>query len=63
VKKISFKLYDKFIIGLLFFAFCLASCEEPDIPLPAYGIVPMYGVPASTFIGNQPSTMDNFIAK
>jgi hypothetical protein len=63
VKKIAFKLYDKLIIGLLFFVLCLASCEEPDIPTPDYGVVPMYGVPVSTYVSDKPSSIDNFTAK
>jgi len=47
MKKLTLKLYDKLIVAILFSAFLLASCK-PDEPVPAYGIVPMYGAPASS---------------
>ena len=47
MKKHTLKLYDKLLVAILFYIFILASCK-PDEPVPAYGIVPMYGVPAST---------------
>ena len=43
MKKITLKLYDKLIVGVLFSFFLLASCK-PDEPVPAYGVMPMYGV-------------------
>ena len=47
MKKITLIIYDRLIIGLLFTVFFLVSCE-PDEPIPAYGIVPMYGVVQTT---------------
>jgi len=47
MKKLILKLYDKLIVAILFSTFLLASCK-PDEPVPAYGIVPMYGAPSST---------------
>ena len=47
MKKRTLKLYDKLLVAILFYIFILASCK-PDEPVPAYGIVPMYGTPAST---------------
>ena len=48
MKKITLKLYDKLIVGILFSFFLLASCK-PDEPVPAYGVKPLYGVlPAKT---------------
>jgi len=54
MKKFIIRLYDKLIIGILFSAFFMASCEEPNPPQPEYGvIVPMYGVPATTIVSDQ----------
>lgn len=47
MKKLILKFYDRIILGILFSAFFLVSCN-PDEPVPAYGIVPMYGVPATS---------------
>jgi len=47
MKKCTLKLYDKLLVTILFYIFILASCK-PDESVPAYGIVPMYGAPAST---------------
>jgi len=47
MKKLTLKLYDKWIVAILFSVFLLSSCK-PDEPVPAYGIVPMYGAPAGT---------------
>ena len=47
MEKFTLKLYDKLLIAILFSAFILASCIT-DEPIPAYGIVPMYGAPAGT---------------
>ncbi len=52
MKKITLKLYDKLIIGILFSVFFLVSCE-PDEPIPAYGIVPMYGAVQTTQVTHQ----------
>ena len=52
MKNFALKLYDKLIIGLLFSAFFMVSCE-PDEPIPAYGIVPMYGAVQTTQITHQ----------
>jgi len=49
MKKLTLKLYDKLIVGILFSALFAASCK-PDEPVPAYGIVPMYGVPVASSI-------------
>lgn len=63
MKKLSIKLYDKFIIGLLFSAFFMTSCEEPE-PVPMYGAVPMYGVvPTSTVVVEQAPQPDNTLEK
>jgi hypothetical protein len=43
MKKCTLKLYDKIITALLFSVFLLTSCK-PDEPVPAYGVMPMYGV-------------------
>jgi len=47
MKKLTLKLYDKWIVTILFSVFLLSSCK-PEEPVPAYGIVPMYGAPVST---------------
>jgi hypothetical protein len=48
MKKITLKLYDKLIVGILFSFFLLASCK-PDEPVPAYGVTTLNGVlPAKT---------------
>jgi len=51
MKRQALKAYDKFIMVFLTLLMLLvAGCEEPepDRPMPEYGAVPMYGVPAST---------------
>lgn len=63
MKKIALKLYDKLIIGLLFSSIFMASCKDPNPPVPAYGIIPMYGVPASSVVNNQTSHQVNTIKK
>lgn len=62
MKKLSIKLYDKLIIGLLFSAFFMTNCEEPE-PVPMYGAVPMYGVPTSTVVAEQAAQPDNTLEK
>ncbi|HEY5592329.1 MAG TPA: hypothetical protein VIK55_15105 [Paludibacter sp.] len=64
MRKFIIKLYDKLIIGILFSAFFMASCEEPNPPQPEYGvIVPMYGVPATTVVSDQMPSSNNTLAK
>ena len=63
MKKLILKLYDKLIICLLFSTFFMASCKDPNPPVPAYGIVPMYGVPASSVVSNQTPHHVNTIKK
>ena len=47
------KLYDKLILSILFSAFFMASCDEPDIqPQPEYGVKPMYGPVSTTITDN-----------
>ena len=61
MKNIILKLYDKLIVAILFSAFLIASCK-PDEPVPAYGIVPMYGAPASSIsIHKVPQTNPNLL--
>lgn len=49
MKKLSIRLFDKLIAGILFSSFFLISCEPDEpTPTPAYGVVPMYGVPTAT---------------
>jgi hypothetical protein len=43
MKKCTLKFYDKIITAILFSAVILLSCK-PDEPIPAYGVMPMYGV-------------------
>ena len=49
MKKCTLKLYDKIITAILFSTLILLSCK-PDEPVPAYGVVPMYGVVQSKTI-------------
>jgi PBP1b-binding outer membrane lipoprotein LpoB len=59
MEKLTLKIYDKLIVGILFSAFFLTSCE-PDEPTPAYGIVPMYGAPTTTVsVDKVPDTNTN----
>jgi len=51
MKKGLLRLYDKMIVGLLFSFFLVSSCKPDEpVPIPAYGVVPMYGVVATTTI-------------
>ncbi len=63
MKKLILKFYDKLIIGLLFSSFFLASCKDPNPPVPEYGIIPMYGVPATSVVNNQTPQHVNTIKK
>jgi len=47
MKKKLIKIFDKLIVTILFSAFFIASCDNPE-PQPEYGVVPMYGVPSQT---------------
>ena len=60
MKKLTLKLFDKLIVGILFSALLAASCK-PDEPVPAYGIVPMYGVVPATAITIQNVPQTNHI--
>lgn len=48
-KRIVLKRYDR-LIKLLFallIGLSVTACDEPEDPMPEYGVIPMYGVPAS----------------
>lgn len=51
IKRFLISLYDKLIVAVLFSAFFIASCDEPDVQ-PEYGVVPMYGPVSTAMIEN-----------
>ena len=45
-KRFILKRYDRILIGLvgLLMGLAVSSCDDPEEPVPEYGVQPMYGV-------------------
>jgi hypothetical protein len=49
LRRKALKKYDRLIkaIFALLIGLSITACDEPDEPVPEYGIMPMYGIPSA----------------